>query len=343
MQAMQRLKILFPINRILILVCFVLLLPPAYWLWSPGLDLRDGRHDRLTNGIWMQHGWLGDNSWFKRNKKNSVGFRDVGQLKNLAAQLKSKHIRDLYPHLCPCSSNGKIAPSDPEQVERFLNAFEGFRVMPWVGGVYGSDALITDPKWRKAFVQSCADLLVLHPRLSGIHINIEPMRSGNKEYLLLLDEMRNALPAGKLISVAAYPPPTGWQPVADVHWDENYSRQVAARVDQATIMMYDTSLRFSKLYEQLMADWTRSVLSWYASKEVLLGLPAYEDAGVGYHDPQTENLSNSLLGIHAGLNGPLPDAYRGVSLYCEWEMTPAKWLEFQEHFCAKENNKAKLN
>ena len=30
-------------------------------------------------------------------------------------------------------------------------------------------------------------------------------------------------------------------------------------------------------------------------------LPAYDDRGVGYHDPDVENLAESLAGVHAGL------------------------------------------
>lgn len=82
-----------------------------------------------------------------------------------------------------------------------------------------------------------------------------------------------------------------------------------------------------------MKDWTEKVLNWYEPSEVLLGLPAYNDTGVGYHDPATENLSNSLLGIHAGLKSSPHSNYRGVSIYCEWEMTPDKWREFRERFC----------
>ena len=29
----------------------------------------DGSHDVKTNGIWLQHGWLGDDKWFQRHKK----------------------------------------------------------------------------------------------------------------------------------------------------------------------------------------------------------------------------------------------------------------------------------
>ncbi|MBZ0186591.1 MAG: hypothetical protein K8F91_10115 [Candidatus Obscuribacterales bacterium] len=306
--------------------------------WSPGRELLDGSHDRRTNGLWMQHGWLGDDAWFKRYGKDVSKFRDIKTLNKTAEQLREHHITDIYPHLCPCSTDGAIAQADKEQVERFLDAFTGFRIMPWVGGVNGSSAIINNKLWRKTFAQSCNDLLVQHPRLAGVHINIEPMRSGNQDYLLLLDELRTAIPPGKLLSVAAYPPPTFWQPVAAVHWDEDYSRAVAKRVDQATVMMYDTSLRVPALYRQLMKDWTRQALTWYKPKEVLLGIPAYDDKGVSYHDPQTENLSNALMGIHAGLDEPLPVSYRGVSVYCDWEMTPAKWQQLRRQFCAPDNN-----
>ena len=40
----------------------------ALWMrWSPGLDVRDGRHDLGTNGMWLQHGWLASDEWFARN------------------------------------------------------------------------------------------------------------------------------------------------------------------------------------------------------------------------------------------------------------------------------------
>lgn len=322
-------------QRLVVTTVLVFFAIAGYCVWSPGIDLRDGRHDLRSNGIWMQHGWLGGDGWFKRNKKDATLFRSKESLLASAAELRANHIRDLYPHLCPCSKTGEIAPSDSAQVERFLDAFKGFRVMPWVGGVNGSDAMVSDAKWRSTFVQSCVLFLEEHPRLAGVHVNIEPVRSGSKDYLLLLDEMKQNLPPGKLLSIAAYPPPTRWQPSQDVHWDETYSREVARRVDQASVMMYDTSLRLPKFYQELMRDWTQKVLIWYAGREVLLGVPAYEDPGVGYHDAQTENISNSLSGIHAGLNSPMQENYRGVCIYSEWEMTPGKWEEFREKFCTR--------
>jgi hypothetical protein len=164
------------------------------------------------------------------------------------------------------------------------------------------------------------------------------MPSGDASFLLLLDELEQALPEGKLLSVAAYPPPTRWHPVPDVHWDEAYFRQVAARADQLAVMMYDTAIRFPKLYQHVMAAWTSEVLAWGREAEVLLGVPAYDDPGVGYHHPTVENLRNALLGIHAALarSESLPESYRGIAIYCEWEMDDGEWQQLRVEFGAGE-------
>jgi hypothetical protein len=302
--------------------------------WSPGKRVLDGRHDLRSNGIWLQHGWLGDDSWFRRNRKNKERFRSGPKIQELADLLAGHGVKHVFPHVCPCDPSGKIAPVDPAQTERFLDHFGGFRVVPWIGGVYGSQCFPESPQWRAAFASSAADLLRKHPRLAGVHVNIEPMPSGNADFLILLDDLRRAMPKGKMLSVAAYPPPTFWQHSLDVHWEEPYFRQVAWRVDQVVPMMYDTAIMLPKLYRHLMIGWTTEALNWAGNAQVLLGVPAYDDAGVGYHSPKVENLRNALMGIHAGLNkaGSLPRNYAGVAIYCEWEMDKGKWDDFKKEF-----------
>jgi hypothetical protein len=266
---------------LVLLVSVLALLGLGYFLWSPGLELTDGRHDVGRNGLWLQHGWMGDDGWF----------------------------------------------------ERFLQGLDGFRAMPWVDGVLDEHCFPSNPRWRKAFVQSLRELLLAHPRLSGVHLNIEPWPSGHQGMLALLDEVRAALPPGKVLSVAAYPPPTRWHPHPEVHWEEAYFREVARRTDQLAVMMYDTALRERRLYQWLMAEWTREVLTWAGDTPVLLGLPAYGDAGVGYHDPEVENLAEGLRGVHAGLEKTgVGKNYQGVALYSEWELDEAEWRYFREHF-----------
>jgi hypothetical protein len=323
-----------PWRTILLLLAIIGLLDLVYVTWSPGERVRDGRHDRRTNGVWIQHGWLGDDLWFQRYRKDQTLFRDDQKVQELADLLASHGVRYVFPHVCPCDPNGKIAPVDPIQTERFLDHFGDFQVVPWIGGVLDVHCSPESPQWRMNFVSSVVDLLTTHPRLAGVQLNIEPMPSGNPDFLTLLDELRRAMPAGKIISVAAYPPPTLWHPFPDVHWDEPYFRQVAQRSDQLVPMMYDTAIRLPKLYRHLMSRWTSDVLSWSGDTQVLLGVPVYDDAGVGYHSPDVENLPNALSGIHAGLSRHemLPKNYAGIAIYCEWEMDQQEWSFLKKEF-----------
>ena len=73
-----------------------------------------------------------------------------------------------------------------------------------------------------------------------------------------------------------------------------------------------------------MSDWTRELAATAnnADCQLILGVPAYEDADVGYHHPRVENINSALLGISAaGCAGH----FSGIAIYCEWEMTPEKW------------------
>ena len=328
-----------PWRTIIVFALVLLALLAGYAVWSPGKDIRDGRHDRGTNGIWLQHGWLADDAWFTREGKAAriAHFRDPAHIAELAALLRQHHIADVYPHLCPAQPDGALPGVDGEQVERFLDTFDGFRVMPWVGSVADSEQF-PNASWRMTFARDARELLAAHPRLAGIHVNIEPCRSGNPSFLALLDELRAAMPEGKLLSVAAYPPPTRWQPNPDVHWDREYYEAVANRADQLVVMMYDTGVSHSKIYQQLMASWTRRALEWSGDADVLLGLPAYDDEGVGYHRPEVENLRTGLLGIHAGLAAfrVIPGNYCGIALYSEWEMDETEWDLLRERFLRRD-------
>ena len=321
-------------------ICTIVCALGLYQLWTPGRDARDGRHDIKRNGIWIQHGWLGDDKWFDRNKKRHkiLQFRNADRIRSLAQLLRSHHITDVFPHLCPTLASGEIPSLDSRQARLFLKIFDGFRVMPWVGGVLGVHAFPDNPGWRKNFAESIHRLMLTYPNLSGIHINIEPCPSGHKNFLTLLDEVRKGLPKEKTLSVAAFPPPTLWHPFTDIHWDKDYYEQVAQRSDQIVVMMYDTAIRFEKVYQNLLAGWTREALDWSVGTRVLLGLPAYKDEGASYHVPRVENLKNGLMGIHSGLSQykVLPENYQGVALYCEWEMDHSKWETLRTQFLISE-------
>jgi hypothetical protein len=332
----SRLRVFFSVKRALIDLAVLAVAGGIFWLfWTPGEDIRDGRHDRGENGLWLAHGWMGGDEWFSSNGKEAEKpkYRSPEALTALTARVREHGIRDLFPHLCPLDSTGALPPVDAASTEKFLDAVQPARVWPWVGGMYLDGWMGYEP-WRKNFAAGVRRLLEAHPRLAGVQINIEPMTSGTASYLTVLDEVRAALPPGRKLSVAAYPPPTRWQPSQDVHWNEAYFREVAKRCDHLAVMMYDTGVRFQKPYQKLMADWTEEILKWSEGRPVLLGLAAYDDKGVEYHHPEVENLTNGLAGIHAGLMrfDSLPDQYRGVAIYCDWEMDAAEWKLLEERF-----------
>ena len=323
-----------PWRALLLLITLLGMTSLACFLRSSGKTVRDGRHDFRSNGVWLQHSWLGDDSWFNRNERDKTLFRNDQKIQDLADLLASHGVKYVFPHVCPCNPTGDIAPVDAIQTERFLDHFEGFQILPWIGGVLDEQCSPESPQWRANFISSVVELLQSHPRLAGVQINIEPMPTGNKDFLILLDDLRQNMPAGKIISVAAYPPPTPWHPFPNVHWDEDYFRQVARRVDQLAPMMYDTAINRPEIYRRLMSSWTSDILDWSGDTQVLLGLPVYDDAGVGYHYPEAENLQNALSGIHAGLSGykVLPKNYIGIAIYCEWEMDQQEWDYLKNEF-----------
>src|SRR5690606_25134417 len=117
-----------------------LLLPVLlYAVWSPGQDVRDGRHDRGRNGIWLSHAWLGDDAWFIRNDREAqlATHRGRPAIEALAAELHAHRFTDLFPHLAPTTPQGQLPAANDEQVEMFLDVFSRGheRVMPWIGGV----------------------------------------------------------------------------------------------------------------------------------------------------------------------------------------------------------------
>ena len=302
----------------------------CYLLWDPGSDTP--LPDYSGNAIWIGHGWLGDDAWFERKQADRTDFRSESKIAALFRRLADNKISIVYPHLCPARADGSIAHCDHEQTERFLDLAgqSGIRVIPWVGGVFGESACPADGEWRKRFVDSISELLNAHPRLAGVQVNIEPMPDGNTDFLTLLDELRAAIP-GKTLSVAAYPPPTAWHRFPDVHWSPGYLRSVAGRCDQVAVMMYDTAIPLEKCYIGLMTRWTAQLTESLRSTgcDLLLGIPAYEDAGVGYHHPRVENIISALRGISAAAPG---EDIRGIAVYCEWEMNETKWREWRGFF-----------
>jgi hypothetical protein len=94
----------------------------AYFIWRPGLEVKDGRHDLRKNALWLAHGWLGGDDWFIRHNKTNefAKYRSLTNIAALADKLRRHGIQDVFPHLCPAEIEGQLPAVDAPQVERFL-------------------------------------------------------------------------------------------------------------------------------------------------------------------------------------------------------------------------------
>ncbi len=322
------------------LIIFIIVVIVSYWLWSPGAKVVDGRFDLGHNALWLQHGWLGDDSWFERNHRDKNKFRSEEKITELFKKLQGHNINILYPHLCPTTYQGQIPKVDEKQTKLFLKLAADYhlKVIPWVGGVFNAQVNLKSKKWRQIFINSIIELFTKYPQLAGIQLNIEPLPNGNNDFIVLLKELRKSYPKEKILSIAAYPPTTFLHPYKNVHWDMDYYTEMAPFVDQMAIMMYDSALKYSKVYQTIMKSWTKQLLTNDALQKnnvkILLGVPVYDDEETLYHNPKIENLYNALIGINGGLNSfsKLPASYQGIAIYCEWEMHNDEWNLLKKNY-----------
>ena len=78
--------------RILTALLIILGIPAlAYWLWQPGKADFKFHCDHWNNAIWLGHGWLGDDSWFLRNKRNKDNFRIAGDRRARLEKMGTRH------------------------------------------------------------------------------------------------------------------------------------------------------------------------------------------------------------------------------------------------------------
>ena len=112
---------------------------------------------------------------------------------------------------------------------------------------------------------------------------------------------------------------------------KNMFEKVSKISDQLVPMLYDTHISLEKPYVALMSSRTREILDWSSGKEVLLGIPAWDEPTASHH-PNIENLENALHGIHAALEPKIPKNYAGIALYAHFTMNDSRWKTLKQEF-----------
>ncbi|WP_330282367.1 hypothetical protein [Streptomyces sp. NBC_00588] len=292
-----------------------------------------GTYTRNRDAIWLGHAWVD-------------GRKSDADVTALAGRLKETGIHDLYVHAGPLEHDGTLPKSAYPKARRFIDAVHraapGIRVQAWLGDVLATEGpeglRLERPATRAAVVASTRQILATG--FDGAHFDLEPLHSGDRDYLTLLDALhRVTAAAGVPLSVAAHqidPLPAFhsiWGTLTNhpKWWSQAYFGQVARRVDQIAVMSYDTMQPLDTLYGGYVAQQTSLALEVTPkSTDLLMGLPFYHENRFG-HWAHAETASAAVRGVRLGLSRTDPGRERfGVALYVDFAATEQDWRAYQD-------------
>jgi len=330
------------LRRVLIAVLLALTLPlltaeTALRLNYTGTPA-PGTLTRHKDALWLGHAWVD-------------GRKTDADVKALADRLRGTGIRDLYVHSGPLEHDGTLPKSAYKKAGWLIAAVHrelpGVRVQAWLGDVLASEGPyglhLERAATREAIVESTRGILAAG--FEGAHFDLEPLHSGDRDYLSLLDDLRALTRAHHaLLSVAAHQ----IDPLPGFHsfwgtttghpkwWSQAYFGQVARRVDQIAVMSYDTMQPLQSLYGGYVAQQTSLALEVTPrTTDLLMGLPFYHENRFG-HWAHAETVPAAVRGVRLGLSRT--DAGRtrfGVALYVDFAATEDDWTAYRNDWARR--------
>lgn len=296
-------------------------------------DPAEGTYSRDRDAMWLGHAWVD-------------GRKKDADVTALARQLEGTGIRDLYVHSGPLEHDGTLPKSAYPRARWLIDAVHrelpGVRVQAFLGDVLaggGSDGLHLDrAATRAAVVRSAGQ--VLDAGYDGVHLDLEPLHSGDRDYLSLLDDLRAVTRAeGAQLSVAAHQ----IDPLPALHtvfgvftehpkwWSQEFFGQVARRVDQIAVMSYDTAQPLEGTYGGYVAQQTSLALEVTPpTTHLLIGLPFYYESNFD-HWGHAETVAAAVRGARLGLSRTDPGRELfGVAPYIDFAATETNWKEYRE-------------
>ncbi|MER7799479.1 hypothetical protein ABTX71_04025 [Streptomyces parvulus] len=325
------------LRRLALAVPLVLLVPLLTALTALRVnytgDPADGTYTRNRDAIWLGHAWVD-------------GRKDDADLAAFALRVRTTGIRDLYVHTGPMEHDGTLPKSLYPKARWLIDAVHrdlpGVRVQAFLGDVLateGPDGMrLADAGTRAAVVGSARQ--VLDAGYDGVHLDLEPLHSGDRDYLSLLDDVREVTRARDAqLSVAAHqidPLPAlhsvfGFFTEHPKWWSQEYFGQVARRVDQIAVMSYDTAQPLEGTYGGYVAQQTSLALEVTPSTtHLLMGLPFYHESNFD-HWGHAETVAAAVRGVRLGLSRT--DADRrlfGVAPYIDFAATDTNWKEYRD-------------
>jgi hypothetical protein len=300
----------------------------AFWAWVPAVTPGEACQMR-NNAAWISVDWT----------SQPVDEAAVAELAQSASQ---RQLRNLFPFTSYMKEDGAWSQSYAYAAE-FVSAYKRHnpdtKLLAWIGvpivnerpfGIHGWVNL-ADQVERQRIVDF-AITLVNEAGFDGVHLNVEHVDNGDPDFLLLLEEVREASGPDKMLSVAA----NDWLPaslnslpeIGGYKWSDTYLRAVASHVDQIAMMTYDSLLPHAALYRLWLREQVGGIQRSLdgSEVEVLIGLSVSREE-TRTHSPQAENMGAGLAGACAGF-ARLPASghnIEGVAIYAAWEADESDW------------------
>lgn len=287
------------------------------------------------HGIWMGHTWVDD------------AYSDA-ELQALADRLLDRGITCWYMHTTPLLDSGGLDYARLREVNRFVAVINEYApeitLYAWMG-VLSKDAegqtigykFDLEEYERIDQIKQSAFELVDEIGFDGIHLNIEPLRSGDRNYLTLLSGLKAGLNArGKPLSIAALflreesdalvMSPSGEEVIDERRylwsWRPAFYGELTHFVDQLVVMTYNKGFDNEASYSDWIADQVEQISGQLDdSTDLIIGVPTYNQY-------DSETIQSALRGLDqvSGLDRKV----QGVSIYAEWTTDEEEWKFFEE-------------
>jgi hypothetical protein len=306
------------------LAVLVALVVGDYWFYPRLAPVGGAWANKGDNGLWLRYWWY-------------FGERSDDEVRALAALCRAHQIRFAYFHVRSIGRDGVLSYRYPASARRLISVLRAgapdIKAIAWVyaGNARGRGSVdLSNADLRRRMVRE-AVWLAADCGFDGIQWDYEVCSDGDQGLLALLAETRAALPADKVLSVAA----PMWMPGAlqRFGWSEAYFAQVSALCDQVCVMCYDSGAYLPRAYAWLVRQQavhvTRAVAAGSPSCQALLGVPTY-GKGLRSHNPRAEDLSVALKAVRAGLadSRATKGAFSGVAVFADHTTDAAEWAAY---------------
>jgi hypothetical protein len=272
---------------------------------------------------WLGHAWVD-------------GRKGEADVLALAAQLRGTGVRYLFVHTGPLADDGSLDPAlHPRAawpVQALHRAIPGVRVLAWLGDTVDSEGPGMD--LGRASLTGAAEQ-VLDAGFDGVHLDLEPVHSGDPAFLRVLAQLHTVTRSrGRMLSVSVpqIDPLPGLRRLARLltghpkWWSADYLTRVAGQVDQVAVMAYDTGMPLPGLDSGYVEQQTALALAAVPSGvDLLIGLPAYHADTLG-HVASAETVAAAIRGVRLADRGR---AAFGVAMYVDFTATAQDWASYR--------------